>query len=72
MKNTKIIQLVLLSLVLIAVPIHLTMAVQQPSFPISFSLNPSVFPVNSNVSTLACISVVGPANAISIHLIIMM
>jgi hypothetical protein len=41
--------------------------VQQPNYPIIFSLNPSVFPINSNVSTLACVTVTGTATAIAIH-----
>jgi hypothetical protein len=67
MKSVRILQVVFLSLVLLVLPIKMVGAFQQPNYPINFSLNPSVFPISSNVSTLACVTVPGPANAISIH-----
>ena len=67
MKNVRIIQIVLLSLVLLVLPIKMVVAVQQPNYPVHFSLNPSIFPVNSNVSALACVSVVGPGNSVALH-----
>src|SRR5882724_10372163 len=67
MKSVRIIQVVFISLVLLVLPIKMVSAVQQPSFQINFSLNPSIFPVNSNVNTLACVSIPGPGNAVAIH-----
>src|SRR5882724_7048851 len=67
MKSVRIIPVVLLSLVLVVLPIKMVSGVQQPNFQITFSLNPSVFPVNSNVNTLACVSIPGPSNAVAIH-----
>ena len=67
MKSVRILQVVFLSLVLLVLPFKIASGVQQPSFPISFSLNPSIFPISSNVSTMACVTVTGPGNAVSIH-----
>jgi hypothetical protein len=67
MKSVGIIPIIVLSLLLVVLPLKMVGAVQQPNYPVSFSLNPSVFPINSNVSTLACITVPGPANSIAIH-----
>jgi hypothetical protein len=66
MKSFKIAKLALLIFFLLALPAMPTIA-QQPNYPISFSLNPSIFPVNSNVSTLACVAVPGPSNSIQIR-----
>jgi len=67
MKRAQIAVRVLLSVLLFSIPVSLTMGVQQPTYPVSFSLNPSVLSVNSNVSTLACVSVSGPSNSIQIN-----
>jgi hypothetical protein len=66
MKSFKIAQVALLFFFLLALPATSTSA-QQPIYPVSFSLNPSVFAVNSNVSTLACVSVSGPSNSIQVR-----
>ncbi|HZS47653.1 MAG TPA: hypothetical protein VFC63_21470 [Blastocatellia bacterium] len=67
MKIVRIVQILIFCLILLALPVKRIRAFQQPSFPVSYSLNPSVLPVNSNVSTMACVSVVGPGNSITLQ-----
>lgn len=67
MKKTHIIGFLILMLVLAGYPAKPAVAYQQPIYPVSFSVNPSIFATNSNVSTLACVTVTGPSNSIAIH-----